>query len=227
VTLDLRNLYGFHGGAASRRSKGWAAADQAVRLNHPDAVVTGFARPHCRDRGPGGDPNAAYGVVTMSPVPVPATAPRKNDAPICRMEGNVRCGASVSDASVERRQEQQQTRDRRERKDCRSKATTARRRRPNQADNACGRGGRCNDDEDPCSRPSAVFPHRRAATVVLVLLGETENQPPQASEDGSGERDQDPSVFEQTRPTSEGANAPTTTRPMSAAVSKRDRMREM
>jgi hypothetical protein len=63
-------------------------------------------------------------------------------------------------------------------------------------------------NEDPCSRPAGVFPHRRVITVVLVLLGQDENQPPQASEAGTGERDQNPSVFEETRWASEAGDRP-------------------
>jgi hypothetical protein len=52
-----------------------------------------------------------------------------------------------------------------------------------------------------------VFPHRRAITVVVVLPAQTNNHPHQASKNGGGERDQDPSVFEQTRRASERKRA--------------------
>jgi hypothetical protein len=42
-----------------------------------------------------------------------------------------------------------------------------------------------------------VFPHRRAITVVVVLLGQNENQPPRASEEDGGERDWNPLALEQ------------------------------
>ena len=53
-----------------------------------------------------------------------------------------------------------------------------------------------------------MFPNRRVITVVLVLLGENEHQPPQASEDNSGEPDRNPSAFEETRRTREARDRP-------------------
>jgi hypothetical protein len=53
-----------------------------------------------------------------------------------------------------------------------------------------------------------VFPHRRAITVVLVLLGQNENQPPQGSEKSSGERDRNPSALEQKRRAGETGDRP-------------------
>ena len=53
-----------------------------------------------------------------------------------------------------------------------------------------------------------MFPHRRAITVVLVRPGQNENHPPQASQDGSGERDHDPAAFEETLSMSEARERP-------------------
>jgi hypothetical protein len=53
-----------------------------------------------------------------------------------------------------------------------------------------------------------VFPHRRAITVVLVLLGQNENQPPQGSEESSGQRDRNPSALEQKRRAGETGDRP-------------------
>jgi hypothetical protein len=53
-----------------------------------------------------------------------------------------------------------------------------------------------------------VLPYRRAIAVVLVLLGQIENQPPQASEESSGERDRNPSALEQKRRAGEAGDSP-------------------
>jgi hypothetical protein len=53
-----------------------------------------------------------------------------------------------------------------------------------------------------------VLPYRRAITVVLVLLGQNENHPPQGSEESSGERDRNPSALEQKRRAGETGNHP-------------------
>jgi hypothetical protein len=114
----------------------------------------------------------------------------------------------MSDASGEDAEQQQQTGERRQPQDQQSAAMAVRGCRPHQPGNACGRSGGTNDDENPSSRPAAVFPHRRAITVVLVLLGQFENQPAQAAEEDGGERDRNPSALEQKRRAGETGDQP-------------------
>ena len=53
-----------------------------------------------------------------------------------------------------------------------------------------------------------MLPHRRAITVVVVLPGQNENQPHQARDDASGERNQTPTIFEKACSATEGGEHP-------------------
>ena len=202
-------------GSANRASAGWRDR-HSPQLAGEDVIDLGGERPaasaekaitpeHAQPQRSPRSRRSSAGRVLGTGLSVRASWHRADGERSSRHRPTVdarRRGPSVSDASGERPDEQQQTCDRRERKDCR-RATTARQRRPNQPNNAYGCGSQSNDDHDPCSGLAAVLPHRRAISVVLVLHGQTENRPHQASEDESRERDQTSTVFEQTRWASE------------------------
>lgn len=71
-----------------------------------------------------------------------------------------------------------------------------------------------------------MFPHGRTVAVIVVLIRQNENQPAQASEDGSGERKQVPSAFEEARWASETGDDPRDNEANDSCRVHRNRMRE-
>jgi hypothetical protein len=69
-------------------------------------------------------------------------------------------------------------------------------------------------------------PTPRAITVVLVLLGQFENQPPQASEEDGGERDRKPLALEQKRRAGETGDRPSNNEAKERRDVHKNRMRE-